>query len=350
MYPYQNGCLSVLYLFIGAIRRDHRHIGLSLVQGFLRGQGVFIQGERVRESLQRIDPFTAGLRWHALVRRRTYSVPGPNALWHIDGHHSLIRWGFVVHGGIDGYSRTVVFLGMNNNNRAATVLQLFLEAINTYHLPSRVRADKGRENTLVARYMLEHRGTNRSSFISGRSTHNQRIERLWRDVFRVVLSSYYELFYQMEDDGIIDVDIELHMFLLQYIFMPRMRQSLAHFCSMWNHHPMRTVNNQSPLNQWNMGMLDAANSNQTAVKTALMEWDRDLNDDVFGVDDEGPEAEEDNDTGPDVPVYVNPLPDNLSLILENAVNPTDFSPNLGRDLYEQALELLLPLLPIDYFQ
>jgi len=30
-------------------------------------------------------------------------VPWPNSLWHIDGHHSLIRWGFVVHGCVDGF-------------------------------------------------------------------------------------------------------------------------------------------------------------------------------------------------------------------------------------------------------
>ena len=26
-----------------------------------------------------------------VLRRRQYSVPGPNSLWHIDGHHKLIR-------------------------------------------------------------------------------------------------------------------------------------------------------------------------------------------------------------------------------------------------------------------
>ena len=27
-----------------------------------------------------------------------------------DGQHKLVRWGFVTHGGIDGYSRLVVYL------------------------------------------------------------------------------------------------------------------------------------------------------------------------------------------------------------------------------------------------
>ncbi|KAK3702165.1 hypothetical protein QZH41_015071, partial [Actinostola sp. cb2023] len=43
---------------------------------------------------------------------------------HIDGHHKLILWRIVVHGGIDGYSRVIVFLKTSTNNMASTVLQL----------------------------------------------------------------------------------------------------------------------------------------------------------------------------------------------------------------------------------
>ena len=190
-----------------------------MVQGFLRGNGVFLQIDRVRGALQRLDPFTAGLRWHAVVRRRTYSVPGPNALCHIDGHHSLIRWGLVIHGGIDGFSRTIVFLGVSNNNRAETILSLFMTAVAHFHLPSRVRSDKGLENVRVGAYILEQRGPNRGSFIAGRSTHNQRIERLWRDLFRVVVSSYYELFYAMEDDGVLSRENHIFIYMRNNKFL-----------------------------------------------------------------------------------------------------------------------------------
>ena len=101
-----------------------------------------------------------------------------------DGNHKLIRWKFVVHAGIDGYSRMVVFCKCSSNNRASTVLDAFLGGVRLYGLPSRVRSDQGGENTLVARHMLETRGVDRRSMITGSSVHNQRIERLWRDLFR----------------------------------------------------------------------------------------------------------------------------------------------------------------------
>lgn len=43
--------------------------------------------------------------------RRVYNVAGPHHLWHHDGHHKLIRYGLITHGCVDGFSRTVIYLG-----------------------------------------------------------------------------------------------------------------------------------------------------------------------------------------------------------------------------------------------
>ena len=73
----------------------------------------------------------------------------------MDGNHKLVRWRFVIHGCIDGYSEFIIYLKGCSNNQADTVLQCFLEAVNQRELPSQVQSDMGGENVLVARYMLK---------------------------------------------------------------------------------------------------------------------------------------------------------------------------------------------------
>lgn len=177
-------------------------VGRSLVIGHLRSLGLRVQQNRVTASLVRVDPTNSRLRWAVLIRRRSYSVAGPNSLWHLDGHHSLIRWGFVIHGCIDGFSRMITFLQQcATNNRKETVLSLFDNAIGQFGTPSRIRTDKGGENVLVWERMVEIRGPSRGSYLTGPSVRNQRIERLWRDVWNAVCSQFYYTFQALEDQG-----------------------------------------------------------------------------------------------------------------------------------------------------
>ena len=84
------------------------------------------------------------------------------------------------------------------NNRAATVLHQFQQAVSTYRVPDCVSSDKGGENVDVWRSMMHVHGSP-SAVIAGSSTHNERIERLWRDMFCCVSGHYYELFYGLEE-------------------------------------------------------------------------------------------------------------------------------------------------------
>ena len=215
-----------------------------------------LQRHRIRQSIRRIDPEGVVSRLRRALHRRTYNVTSPNALWHIDGNHRLIRWRFVIHGGVDGFSRMIVFLKCSSNNKATTVFQSFQEAVLNFGLPSRVRADKGGENVLVARYMLQHpdRGTDRGSIILGRSVHNQRIKRLWRDLFTECTSYYYSLFYSMEDTGVLDPDNEVDLFALHCVYLPAINNQLMRFKEGWNSHRVRTAHNKTPVQLWLTGL------------------------------------------------------------------------------------------------
>ncbi|XP_033124664.1 uncharacterized protein LOC117122989 [Anneissia japonica] len=168
----------------------------------------------------------------------------------------MFRWRFVVHGCIDGYSRAVVYLRCNTDNTSSTVLSCFKDAVGSWGLPSRVRGDMGVENRDVARCMLDHpkRGPGRSSYITGKSMRNSRIERLGRDVFQAVLSIFQDLFHDMEEDGILVPDNTLHLFCLHYVYRPRINNMLDRFVQSWNHHKQRTANNRTPIQLFISGM------------------------------------------------------------------------------------------------
>ena len=110
-------------------------------------------------------------------------------------------------------SRLVTYLHYSNNNRASTVLWCFQEAN-----PSRVCCNYGVENVDVARFMLETRGTDHSSIITGSSVHYQRVERLWRDVRRIVVWQYKNVFHYLETSDLLHPLNDLHLFCLDCVY------------------------------------------------------------------------------------------------------------------------------------
>lgn len=64
----------------------------QMINGYLRSQGILVPRQKNRSMLRTADPVGTASRWGRTVARRTYFVPTPNSLWHIDGHMKLIRF------------------------------------------------------------------------------------------------------------------------------------------------------------------------------------------------------------------------------------------------------------------
>lgn len=262
-------------------------------------------------------------------------------MFSIDSHHKLIRWRLVTHGGIDGFSRLIVYLRCSSNNQSATVYQAFLEAARMYDIPSRICSDQGTENVKVAQYMIEKCGAERRSFITGCSVHNQRIERLWHDMHRGVTVLYYKLFYFMEQQNMLDHLNEHHLWALLYVFLPRINRGLKEFVNSWNNHPIRTANHKSLQQLYTAGALLLQHSGLAAMDFFASA------DEDYGVDPNGPNAEDGGDhSGITIPQTTLKFSEADNSLLRQNVDPLAPSLNYGIELYEQTLTLISTFTPL----
>lgn len=203
-----------------------------------------------------------------------------------------------------------------------------------FHLPSRVRSDQGLENVMVAKHMIENRGAERRSMLTGSSVHNQRIERLWRDMHKCATLLYYRLFYFMEHQGLLDPLNERHLWALHFVFVPRINKSLKEFTQSWNNHPIRTSSHRSPNQLFGAGVI-LLQSSQLPGLDFFNEVDE-----YYGVDPGGP-VPFDSDAHVEIPVSPLHFSERDLASLREIVNPCAPSDNYAIDLYEKTLEIIL---------
>ena len=316
---------------VRSIAREHPSMGTVLVEGILSRSSMNVSRERIRKSLMRIDPINFVRRKHQTINRRKYFAPGPNARWHIDGNHKLFRWRLVVHAGIDGYSRLIVFMQCSTNNKANTVAECFIAAVRQFGWPSRTRTDYGKENVEVARLMVEHRGLNHSSHICGPSVRNQRIERLWRDYFRCVGSVFYDLFVFLEDNGLLSPENNNDLFSLHYVYKPRINNAIRLFKHGWNNHKLRTEHNRTPMQLYTEGMLTLQGSDYTAIMDVFQGQTDEAS--FAEIDEEEfiPELQTSNDV--QVPPVHCPLTQSDFNRLQQTIDPLGRCNNYGISIY-----------------
>ena len=172
-----------------------------------------VKQKTVMKLLQVIDPDGVECRSRYKLKRRMYSVPGPNYLWHSDGHDKLKRFGFAIYGIIDGYSKKVLCLEVSmSNNDPEIIAYYYLKTIEKYgFVPTIMRTDHGTEVCIMEDLQVAlryHHGDEHAAekrFIKGKSTSNQRIESYWRQFRQHMGDFYIDLFKQMEHEDLLDI-------------------------------------------------------------------------------------------------------------------------------------------------
>jgi hypothetical protein len=90
--PYTEISDEDLLSLVREFKVDNPDVGESMAAGLLRSRGYRVKRSRIRSALRSDDPLSSALKWPGgLTRRRIYSVPGPNSLWHI-GMYCSVAW------------------------------------------------------------------------------------------------------------------------------------------------------------------------------------------------------------------------------------------------------------------
>ena len=305
------------------IKSENPNCGEVMVQGILIHKGIKIPREKLRAAIHRVDHENTVQRQTSVISHRTYTSPHPNAVWHIDGNHKMIRWRLIIHAGIDGFSRCVTYVKCSNNNCADTVLEAFLEGISMFGVPVHVRSDHGGENMRVWEYMLSS-FNDPSSIITGSSVHNERIERLWRDITRCVSTTYIAVFTALEAEGLLDPINEVDLFCLHYVFIPRINKSLSDFQGGWNSHSLSTEANRTPMQLYVEGLLVSGECSRSTTQQSSNSSSGVLSNEVEYVE---------------VPT-TRFIPCQLAATELENINPTSDCTDHGKHFYKQCVQLI----------
>ena len=203
-------------------------------------EGLRVPRDVVQIILKEIDPEDTEIREGHRLKQRKYINPGPNFAWHIDGYDKLKPWGFPIHGGIDGFSRNVLWLQVTRTNNCPDQIAFYY--ISTIKevggCPVELVTDLGTENSIAASIQSYFRDTpDGHRYVA--SPRNQCIESWWSQFCKQRSSWYRSFFSDLEFKGTIDSSSTLSKECLWYCFASVLQQDLDQVKEHWNSHRIR---------------------------------------------------------------------------------------------------------------
>ena len=142
----------------------------------------------------------------------------------------IVMISFTIHGGVDGFSRKILWLVVaTTNNDPLAAGNLFLKIL---------RMDNGTENTYCKH--LQYFFTNdEDSYLNSVSIRNQRIKGLWSRIKNSRTTWWIDFFMNMEKEGLYNGNLEIHREVLLFCFLPVIQYELNGLIIMWNRRHVR---------------------------------------------------------------------------------------------------------------
>ncbi|CDM35782.1 Ribonuclease H-like domain [Penicillium roqueforti FM164] len=231
-----------------SIISDIEDFGRRTLHRHLRAMGQFYTEKQISTIYRLLRPDVIQGRLPGQKRQRlNYMSPGPNDVWHINGHLKLEPFGIEIYAAIDGYSRFIVwvYIGVSVST-AVSVKRQSLDAFAAYSFqPRRFRSDRGTETVLLADTQYELRKLGDPSvqindcYLYGRSMDNQRIEAWWAILSRASTGVFRDFFWSLAHDNLFTKDCIPDQISLLAIYMPIIRRRVHQYTVHWNHHPIQ---------------------------------------------------------------------------------------------------------------
>ena len=202
-----------------------------------------VRRDTIMQCLRVIDPEGVDRRKRRRLKRRRYTTPGPNFLWHVDGWDKLAPFGIFIHGAMDGFSRRILWLEVNSTNKNPRVIAShYLDTVEQLGgVPKRLRCDKGTENVVIGtlqqffRWNDDDDFAGSKSFVERESSGNQRIEAWWSKFRERGGGWWVNLFKDLRDAGLYTAN-HLNRECLKFCFLPILRKELYLVTELWNSH------------------------------------------------------------------------------------------------------------------